>query len=304
MAGIKIGLQLNRFLYAGGDAAIASTVAKAARQAEEAGLASLWVMDHFFQIPPNGAAEQPLLEGYSTLTFIAGQTERIKLGTMVTGVTYRNPGVLVKTATTLDVLSGGRAYFGIGAGWFEREHLGLGVPFPPVKERFERLEETLQIAKQMWSGEVKPFEGQHYQLAETLCQPMPLSKPHPPILIGGGGEQKTLRFVARYGDACNLFSRDLDAVRAKLDVLRGHCESEGRPYDAIEKTTLGAIPGVTVTDGSVSYDRVQAAEYLAQLGELGIEHNLISFADPSLPALGEVLADLVELAGGIPVAGR
>lgn len=304
MAGIKIGLQVNRFLYAGGDAAIASSVATAARQAEEVGLASLWVMDHFFQIPPNGAAEQPLLEGYSTLSFIAGQTERIKLGTMVTGVTYRNPGILVKTATTLDVLSGGRAYLGIGAGWFEREHVGLGVPFPPVKERFERLEETLQIAHQMWSGEVKPFEGRHYQLAETLCQPLPLSKPHPPILVGGGGEQKTLRFVARYADACNLFSRDLDAVRAKFDVLRGHCETEGRPYDAIEKTTLGVVPGVTVVDGSVSYNREQAAAFLTQLGELGVDQHLTSFADPSLPAVGEILADLVELAGGIAVAGR
>ena len=304
MAGIKIGLQVNRFQYAGGDAAIASTLATAARQAEEAGLESLWVMDHFFQIPPNGAAEQPLLEGYSTLTFIAGQTERIKLGTMVTGVTYRNPGILVKTVTTLDVLSGGRAYFGIGAGWFEREHLGLGVPFPPVKERFERLEETLQIAHQMWSGEVKSYEGRHYQLAETLCQPLPLSKPHPPILIGGGGEQKTLRFVARYADACNLFSRDLDIVRAKLDVLRGHCQTEGRPYDAIEKTTLGVVPGVTVVDGTVSYDRRQAAAFFNQLGELGVEQHLTSFADPSLPAIGEVLADLVELAGGITVAGR
>lgn len=304
LAGLSLGLQLNRFRYAGGDAAIAPGVATVARRAEAAGLKSLWVMDHFFQIPVNGPAEDPMLEGYSTLTYVAGQTERIKLGTMVTGVTYRSPGILVKTATTLDVLSGGRSYLGIGAGWFEREHLGLGIPFPAVKERFERLEETLLIAKQMWSGNVSAFEGRHYQLAETLSQPMPLTKPHPPILIGGGGEQKTLRFVARYGDACNLFSADLDAVRHKLDVLRGHCDAEGRPYDAIEKTTLGRPPGLTQTDGIVSYDRSKAADFFGRIGELGVDQHLTSFDDPTHPSVGDALAEFVELASGVEVAGR
>jgi len=304
LAGLKIGLQLNRFKYAGGDSAIGPGVATVAQRAEAAGVASLWVMDHFFQIPPNGPAEDPILEGYSTLTYIAGLTERIKLGTMVTGVTYRHPGVLVKTVTTLDVLSGGRAYFGIGAGWFEREHVGLGVAFPPVKERFERLEETLQIADQMWSGEVKPFEGKHFQLAETLCQPMPLTRPHPTILVGGGGEQKTLRFVARYGDACNLFSADLEAVGHKLDVLRGHCETDGRPYDAIEKTTLGRIPGLTQTDGTVSCDRSEASDFFSRLGELGVDQHLTSFVDPTHPSVGEALAELIDLASAVRVAGR
>ena len=173
-----------------------------------------------------------------------------------------------------------------------------------MKERFERLEETLQIAYQMWSGEVGSFEGKHFQLAETLCQPMPLSRPHPTILVGGGGEQKTLRFVARYGDACNLFSADLEAVRHKLEVLRGHCETEGRPYDTIEKTTLGRIPGLTQTDGTVSYDRSEARDFFGRLGELGVDQHLTSFVDPTHPSVGETLAELVDLASGVPVSGR
>src|SRR6266513_85836 len=202
---MKIGLQVNAFTWEGGDAKIGETFGAIGRRAEEAGFDSLWVMDHFFQIQGIGPAEWPMLEGYSALSFIAGQTSRIKLGTMVTGVTYRYPGILVKTATTLDVLSGGRAYLGIGAAWNEREHLGLDVPFPPMKERFERLEETLQIAYQMWSGEVVPYHGKHYHLEQTLNSPQAITRPHPPILLGGGGEQKTLRFVAKYGDACNFF---------------------------------------------------------------------------------------------------
>lgn len=304
MPGIKLGLQFNRFRFEGGDAAIGPTVATAARQVEAAGLASFWVMDHFFQIAAYGVAEDPVLEGYSTLTYVAGATEKIKLGTMVTGVTYRHPGILIQTVTTLDVLSGGRAYLGIGAGWYDREHEGLGVPFPPLKERFGRLEEAIQIARQMWSGEVGPYEGRHYRLAETLCQPLPLAKPHVPILIGGGGEQKTLRLVAKYGDACNLFSRDLDALAHKLNVLRAHCATEGRPYEEIEKTSLGSIPGLTQAGDSVSYDRGQAVAYLGQLAELGIDQHLTSFANPASPAVAEALADLVEHGRSLAVAGR
>src|SRR6185437_3600761 len=173
----------------------------------DAGFASIWVMDHFFQIAMMGAPEEPMLESYSTLSYLAGATKRVKLGTMVTGVVYRHPGILVKTVTTLDVLSGGRAYLGIGAAWNEQEARGLGVPFPALKERFERLEETLQIAHQMWSGDRSPYNGRYYQLTDPLNSPQPLTKPHPPIMIGGGGEQKTLRLVAQYGDACNLFAR-------------------------------------------------------------------------------------------------
>jgi F420-dependent oxidoreductase-like protein len=243
---MKFGITIPRFATAAGDAGIAAELAGMARDADQGGIDSLWVMDHFFQIPAVGAAEEPMLEGYTALAFRAGITERIQLGTLVTGVNYRYPGILVKTVTTLDVLSGGRAWLGIGAGWYEREHLGLGVPFPATGERFERLEETLQIALQMWSGEVGPYTGRHYQLAETLNKPMPLSVPRPRIMVGGGGEQKTLRLVARYADACNLFAgpseESLDTLQHKLDVLRAHCDAEGRSYEAIAKTVLGPAP--------------------------------------------------------------
>ena len=288
-ARVRLGLQVNRFDF-GGDDRIGPGFAAIVRRAEAAGFASLWVMDHFFQIPVLGPAEEPMLEGYAALAYAAAVTERITLGTMVTGVAYRHPGVLVKTMTTIDVLSGGRSYLGIGAGWFEREHRGLGVPFPPVKERFERLEETLQIAHQMWRGEVAPFEGKHYQLVETLCRPMPVRKPHPPILVGGGGEQKTLRLVARYADACNLFAFDLDQVRHKLEVLRGHCEAEGRSYDEIEKTTIGGLPLITRHGANGSVTPAQVVERLGQLAELGVDQHLLG-----MPVVGDL--DGIDLVG-------
>src|ERR1700722_2202165 len=173
-------------------------------------------------------AQDPMLEGYTSLGFLAAKTERIKLGRLGTGVSYRPPGLLAKIVTTLDVVSGGRAQLGIGAAWYEREHLGLGVPFPPLGERFERLEEALRICLQMWSDDDGPFEGTHYQLAETLCSPAPVSSPRPRILIGGGGERKTLRLVAGYADACNLFATSPAGVKHKLDVLAEHCEAAGR----------------------------------------------------------------------------
>jgi F420-dependent oxidoreductase-like protein len=225
-------------------------------------------MDHFFQIEYVGATEEPMLEGYSALSYLAGVTERAKLGTLVTGVIYRHPGILLKTVTTLDVLSGGRAYLGIGAGWFERESKGLGVPFPPVSERFERLEETLQIAKQMWSGEVAPYEGKHYHLAETLNSPQALTKPHPPIMIGGMGEKKTLRLVAKYADACNLFAyAGPEVLRQKLDILQGHCEDVGRDYEEIERTALG-----TVSLGPDGMTAEEVIEICQELNDAGIQH--------------------------------
>jgi F420-dependent oxidoreductase-like protein len=242
---MKIGLQIPNFTWPGGAATISRRLAQIARATDEAGFASLWVMDHFFQIGSRdramglGPAEDEMLEGYSTLAYLAGQTRNVKLGTMVTGVVYRHPGLLVKTVSTLDVLSGGRAYLGIGAAWFEREAKGLGVPFPPLAERLGRLEETLKIAQQMWSDNNGPYQGKYYQLAETLNSPQPLARPHPPILIGGSGEKKTLRLVARYADACNLFAQTgIDAVRAKLEVLKQHCDAVGRDYATIEKTVL------------------------------------------------------------------
>lgn len=250
---MRIGLQVPSFTWPDGTEGLGSKLAEIGRTADEAGFDSLWVMDHFFQIEMVGEAEEPMLEGYSALSYLAGVTERVKLGTLVTGVQYRYPGILAKTVTTLDVLSGGRAYFGIGAGWYERESAGLGVPFPTTSERFERLEETLQIIYQMWSDEVAPYEGQHYRLAETLNSPQPVSRPHPPIMIGGSGEKKTLRLVAQYADACNLFAYGgPEIIRHKLDVLRGHCDDVGRDYEEVEKTALGtanlSADGMSVDD--------------------------------------------------------
>jgi F420-dependent oxidoreductase-like protein len=183
-----------------------------------------------------------MLEGYTSLGFVAAVTNRMQLGLMVTGVTYRHPGLLAKIVTTLDVLSRGRTQLGIGASWYEREQRGLGMPLVPAPERFERLEETLQICLQMWSDNNGPYVGKHYELAETLCVPAPLSRPRPPILIGGGGERKTLRLVARYADACNLFASSPEDVAHKLEVLRAHCEAEGRDYDTIRKTATYTAP--------------------------------------------------------------
>jgi F420-dependent oxidoreductase-like protein len=301
---MKIGLQVNHFTWKNGPEQLGPTFGAIGRRAEEAGFDSLWVMDHFFQIPGLGQAEEPMLEGYTALGFIAGQTSRIKLGTMVTSATYRNPGILVKTVSTLDVLSGGRAYFGIGAGWYEREHLGLGVTFPPLKERFERLEETLQIAHQMWSGEVGEYNGKHYHLAETLNSPQVLSRPHPPILIGGGGEQKTLRLVAKYADGCNLFLRiGDDVLRHKFDVLRQHCEAEGRPYEEIEKTTLDRV-FVTRDGREGSMTPQQALDYFGHAASLGVDQAIFSMPNVSQPDAFEVFAELSPEIHKIPVAGR
>ena len=218
------------------------TLRDIAQTADQGGFYSLSVMDHFFQIEFVGPPEMEMLEAYTTLGYLAAHTKRVKLGTVVAGVIYRHPGLLAKTVTTLDVLSGGRAYLGIGAAWFEREARGLGVPFPPIGTRMEQLDEALRICKQMWSPDNGPFQGKHYQLAETLCVPQPVSKPHPPILIGGGGEQRTLRLVARHGDACNLFEfLGWEGLQHKLDVLKRHCDKEKRDYDRIEKTLLGRI---------------------------------------------------------------
>jgi F420-dependent oxidoreductase-like protein len=278
---MKMSITIPRFVTPTGDAGIGSQLADMARDADQAGLDTLWVMDHFFQIPSIGPAEEPMLEGYTALAYLAGITERIRLGTLVTGVTYRHPGILVKTVTTLDVLSGGRAWLGIGAGWHDREHEGLGVPFPPVAERFERLEETLQIANQMWSGEVAPYQGKHYQLQETLNQPMPLSQPHPPIMIGGGGEKKTLRLVARYADACNLFAspgeEGMADLRHKLDVLRAHCEAEGRSYDAIAKTVLGPAP--LREPHPMAMPPEALPEFLEELAGVGIDQYVAAVVD-------------------------
>jgi F420-dependent oxidoreductase-like protein len=267
---MKIGLQIPNFTWGTGPARIGGTLEDIARAAEMAGFSSLWVMDHFFQIPPVGPAETDMLEGYSTLSYLAAVTSKVRLGTMATGVVYRYPGILVKTVTTLDVLSGGRAYLGIGAAWFEREALAMGTPFPPLGTRFELLEEALQIARQMWSDDNGPYKGKHNQLTETLCSPQPLSRPHPPILVAGGGEKKTLRLVAQYADACNLFG-DATMVAPKLEVLKQHCADLGRDYAEIEKTTLGTAdfsPGRMTAKDIVAYCKALAA--------IGVDHAIFN----------------------------
>ena len=269
---MRIGLQIPSFTWPGGPAEMRSRLADVARTADEAGFASLWVMDHYFQIQHVGQPEEPMLEAYATLSYLAGITRRVKLGTMVTGVIYRHPGPLIKIVSTLDVLSGGRAYLGIGAAWFEREALGLGVPFPPLKERFERLEEALQIAHQMWSGKVQPYHGKHYQLAETLNSPQPLSRPHPPILVGGMGEKKTLKLVAKYADACNLFARaGVDELRKKLDILKRYCSEVGRSYDDIERTSLGTV---NLSTGDTT--PAEVIELCRSLASIGIQHAIFN----------------------------
>ncbi|MET9801513.1 LLM class F420-dependent oxidoreductase [Streptomyces sp. NPDC006368] len=285
---MKLGLTCPRFIWPGGTAAIAPTFARVARGAEEAGLDSFWVMDHFFQIPNFGAAEDPMPEAYSALSYAAALTRRVTLGTLVTGVTHRAPGLLLKQVTTLDVLSGGRAVLGIGAGFHEEEHRGLGFRLPPVAERFERLEETLRIARLMWGEGDAPFEGRHYRLERTLNSPQALSRPHPPILIGGGGERRTLRLVAEYGDACNLF-HGAD-IPHKLGVLRAHCEAVGRPYEAVEKTLHMRIP-----EGQSVAESVQRC---GDLAEQGIDHVIVALPDPSTDAALAHLAALAAQVGG------
>ena len=294
---MRIGLSVSSFTWPGGPAQIGSTFGRIARNAEQAGLHSLWVMDHFFQIPVFGPIDHDMLEAYATLSFAAGQTERIELGALVTGVTPRHPGVLVKTVTTLDVLSGGRAWLGIGAAWNEQESRGLGIPFPPLAERFERLEETLRIVGQMWAGDRRPFEGRHYRLEQPLNVPNSLRRPHPPILVGGSGERKTLRLVARHGDACNLFEiAGPEALRHKLEVLRGHCAAEGRRYEDIQKTTFGTV-GQDESAG-------QLVERFGRLAEVGVDLAIVELPDQGRGGSMERLAEAVEAASQLVPAGR
>jgi len=243
---MEINVHIVRFDGWGGPETVAPGLVRVAQAVEAAGAEGLTFMDHYFQIGGVGPAEDPMLEGYTSLGFMAAHTTRATLGLLVSGVTYRHPGLLAKVVTTLDVLSGGRAVLGLGAAWFEQEHRGLGVPYPPVAERFERLEETLQICRQMWSDDDGPYDGKHYHLAQTLCSPPPVRRPR--ILVGGSGERKTLRLVAQYADACNLFALSPDVVEGKLDVLRRHCDDVGRDYETIDKTILYVGPRASLED--------------------------------------------------------
>jgi F420-dependent oxidoreductase-like protein len=259
---VRIGLQIPNFTWPGGPERLGEDLATVARTADDAGFEFISVMDHFFQIGVVGPPEHDMLEAYTTLGYLAACTSRAKLVTLVTGTVYRHPGILAKIVTTLDVLSRGRAWLGIGAAWNEEESRGLGIPFPPVAERFERLEETLQICLQMWSGDQSPYEGTHYQLDRPLNSPQALPKPHPPIMIGGGGERKTLRFVARYAQACNLFPGP--DLAHKLDVLREHCDAERRVYDEISKTCYFVFD--VGENGEKTGEMVDQLGSLAELG--------------------------------------
>ena len=292
---MKIGLQIPSFNWPGGTAEIGLRLAEIGRTADEVGFDSLWVMDHFFQIQHIGKPEEPMLEGYSALSFLAGVTTRVTLGTLVTGVIYRNPGILAKTVTTLDVLSGGRAWLGIGAAWNEEESKGLGIPFPPLKVRFEQLEEALQIVLQMWRGDESPYTGTHYQMERPINSPQPVRTPRPPIMIGGIGEQKTLRMVAQYADACNLFSRlGDDVLRHKIGVLKGHCENLGRPFEEIEITTLSTafIPGTQTPAEIIAHCKGLAAlgvhHAIFNMPNISDREALTTFGREIIPAVAEL----------------
>jgi F420-dependent oxidoreductase-like protein len=274
---MRIGLQISSFTWPGGAAGIGPTLARIARTADEVGFDSIWFMDHFLQIRSVGSVEEPMLEGYTALGYLAGVTSRARLGLMVGGIHYRQAGLWLKATTTLDVLSGGRAWFGIGAAWNEEESRALGFPMPPLGQRFEMLEETLRIVRAGWSGEHGTGEavrGRHYQASRILNSPQALSRPHPPILVGGGGELKTLRLVARYADACNVFG-DPERVRHKYAVLRAHCEREGRDYDSIEKTNLTSV-AISADGARGSLTPSGLVDRLGGWAEAGSMHTIFS----------------------------
>jgi F420-dependent oxidoreductase-like protein len=293
---VKIGLQIYSFSWPGGPAAIGPTLARTVRAADDVGFDSIWVMDHFWQIGPSGSELEPMLEGWTTLGFMAAHSQRARLGLMVGGVHYRHPGLWVKAATTLDVLSGGRAWLGIGAAWNQAESEGLGFPWPTQRERFERLEDTLRIAHRMWSGErgtEEEFQGHHYHATRLLNVPQSISRPRVPILIGGGGERRTLRLVAEYADASNLFGGP-EQLMSKYEVLARHCEEVGRDFTEIERTNM---QGVGLGDqgawsrGPESPDAI--VERFGRLAEAGVQHVIVNFAETNDTDLIELLGSRV-----------
>lgn len=292
---MRVGVHLYRFDSVE-PGALRQELADAARAAEDSGVAWVSVMDHYFQMIAAGfPADDPMLEAYTTLGYLAGVTSEVQLGVLVTGVTYRHPGLLAKIHATLDVLSGGRATLGIGAAWYEEEHRAMGVPYPPLSERFERLEETLQICRQMWDPTNDgPYDGTHYQLAQTLCSPQPLTRPE--ILIGGSGERKTLRLVAQYGDACNLFTSTPEEVAHKLDVLHRHCADLGRDPAEIRVTMLSRGEKLLAGDVDGFVEEMRAYD------ALGVESVILTPADTGLAswvkdAVAPAVPRLAELGG-------
>ncbi len=285
---MKLGIHISNFTFGVPPEELSATLGRIVTEAEAAGFDRLSVMDHYFQIPGVGPVENEMFEAYSTLGFIAAKTSRMKLGVLATGVTYRNPGFLAKQVTGLDVLSGGRAWLGIGAAWFEREHKGLGIPFPPIKQRFEMLEEAIQICEQMWSDNNGPFAGKHYQLEETLCSPQPIQRPRPPILLAGSGEKKTLRLVARYADSCNIRSTNPEDTERLLAILDAHCKTEGRDPASIERTIVTRFdPGANGERASQEVDR------LARFAAIGVQAALGSVVNAHDPGVMEAMATKV-----------
>ena len=277
---MKLGLQISSFTWPGGDAGIAETLASVVRTADEVGFDSIWVMDHFFQIGSVGKREEPMLEGFTALGYAAAIAKRARLGLMVGGIHYRQAGLWIKAGTTLDVLTGGRSYFGIGAAWNVEESRGLGFPMPVLSERFEMLEETLRMVHDAWQGERGSegrFEGRHYRASRLLNSPQALSRPHPPILIGGGGERKTLRLVAQYADACNIFGGP-ETLRHKFAILRAHCDRVGRDYDTIEKTNLTSL-SISADGRRGSSTPAAFVDRLGGWAEAGSHHTIFSVRD-------------------------
>jgi len=287
---VKLGLQINSFTWTGGGDAIGPTLARIVRTADDVGFDSIWVMDHFFQIRGVGSVDDPMLEGWTTLGFMAAHSTRARLGLMVGGVHYRQPGLWLKAATTLDVLSGGRAWLGIGAAWNQEESEGLGFPFPPLAERFELLEDTLRYAHEMWQqpkGSQGEFHGRHTDATRLLNSPQAITRPHPPIMVGGGGEQKTLRLVAQYADATNVFGGPVQ-IHHKYDVLRQHCEAIGRPFEEIERSTLQSVrlPGTAPEHTSAP---AQIVERFGELSDAGAQHIIFSVRGVDEPGRLELI---------------
>jgi len=300
---VKIGLQINRFNWPGGTPAIGPTLARIVRGADDAGFDSLWVMDHFFQIRGIGPAEDPMLEGWTALGFIAAHTSHARLGLMVGGIHYRLPGLWVKAATTLDVLSGGRAWLGIGAAWNQEESDALGFPMPPLGMRFEMLEETLRIAHAMWQGErgtEEAFAGAQYTAGRLLNSPQSISRPRVPIMIGGGGEKKTLRLVAQYGDATNIFGSP-EMLAHKYAILREHCQAVGRPYAEIERSTLQNTR-LAASGGEGTESPEAAAARFEALAEAGAQHVIVGIGNIEEPGVDVLAARLATLTHAIPTA--
>ena len=285
---MKLGLHLANFTYGVETPDFAAKLDEIVSGADAVGFDRISVMDHYFQIPGVGPPEHEMFEAYGILGYIAARTSRVKLGVLATGVTYRNPGFLVKQVTGLDVLSRGRAWLGIGAAWYEREHLGLGWAFPPLRERYERLEEAIRICLQMWSDDDGPFDGRHYQLAETLCSPRPVQRPRPPLMVAGSGERKTLRLVARYADQCNVIGNSPEGAKRLFSILEQHCEAEGTDYEAIERTvTMRFDPGPGGEHASEVVDRI------GQLADAGAQAVLGALQGAEDPRVMEAMGRLV-----------